>query len=383
MTQSPGFEIYVLVLILIAVLAVLIYSFRVRQRQKEKDPYLEALENILDGRERLAIQKFKEAIRSNTENVAAYIRLGDLLRKRGMVDQAARIHQDLTHRATLTREEKIRIYQSLVEDFYQLKNYSKGILYANQLIELEKKPGLSVVQRLLEMYEKSQDWERAFEAAKKFFSKSDPKQRERMSLYLVFRGLELEKEQQSKNARIKFKEALKLNNNCSAAYYYLGKSYEGEERLEDAIEAWSRLCKEIPDKAYLVFPELEKAWFELGRFTDAENLYLNLFQDKPRNTEAGIALVKIYTRKGEFDRALEILNELEEDTDDLEVVLANKILIYYEKGQYKVAATEAKNYFENLYPNLTKIYQCTVCGLETKEPLWLCPNCQSISSFGV
>lgn len=383
MTQSPSFEILILLLIAAAVIGVLGYSLRIRKQKPASNPYLEALELMVDGQERLAIQKLKEAIRMDTENVEAYIRLGDLLRRKRMFDHAIRIHKDLTYRGNLTPSQRVQVLKSLLLDYYFSEAFLEGIEVAQKILELDKKGEAVVYQKLLEMYEKTQNWKAAFEISKKYLDTKNPEIRRRLALYQVFEGIALQNKGLGKEARVKFKEALKQDPRCVAAYYYLGKSYFAEERLDDAVEQWKRLCQVVPEKAYIVFPELERTWFEMGRFVDAENLYLDLYQKDEKNSVAGLALAWIHAKKGEYDRALEILTQVEENSNIPEQILANRFLILFEKGQYKLAAAEAKKFFEEKFALSVKFFKCHNCDYSSKQPFWICPKCKSIDSASI
>jgi len=341
---------------------------------------LEALEYTIDGNDRLAIQKYKDAIRENSENIDAYIRLGDLLRKRGLYQNAVRIHKDLTLRGSLTSGQRVRILQSLMLDYELAGDTRNAVTIAREILKTEKKPDISIVQKLVTLYEKQQYWNKAIEIVNDNLKHLPPEYQKRIALYYVFQGLAMQENGEGKEARIRFKEALKRDSDCVAAYYYLGKSYQAEGRLEEAIDYWKKLCFTIPEKGYIVFPELEKAWFEMGRFADAENLYHEMMVSGKNGLNPGLALAEIYNKKGDYDSALDILARLESDFPSTAEVIRQKIFIMFNKGQYKQAASQALTFFQNNKQD-NRTFRCRNCQYLSKEPLWVCPQCKELDTF--
>ncbi len=191
----------------------------------------------------------------------------------------------------------------------------------------------------------------------------------------------LQEKNEGREARIKFKEAMKIDPDCAAAYYYLGKSYYMEDRLEEAINEWENLCRTLPKKAHITFKDLERAWFELGKFTEAEKLYKSILTKDNKNIYASLALAEIYTKKEDFDKALEVLANLSEEHQQNPLVMCSKVNILAHKNQYKQATQQALDYFQKACDWNQIQYECQECQYKTAEPMWMCPQCKSIDSF--
>ncbi len=376
-------EIIILLAILIALLLIYYFTRRYRKPSRQEDSYRAALEALVDGDVRKAIQLFKEAIHQNSENIEAYLRLGDLLREKGLVKNALKIHKDLTFRTGLSEEMSIKVQRSLMLDYEALGEYSRAIQTARRLLEKENPYYREAASKLLQFYEKLNSWGEALQATNKYFKPLPAWLKNKLSLYHVFEGLQLQEEGKGKDARVKFKEALKVNPRNEAAYYYLGKSYYLEERIEDAIKEWVELCTKIPEKAYIVFDDLEKAWFELGNFSEAENLYTNLWGNDHNNIKAAMALAEIYNKKGEYDRALELLEQLQEEHPENSYIQPFIVQVLYNKNQYKAACNKALDFLKQHQFIDYSRYQCQECHYISDKPLWICPQCKSIDSFNI
>lgn len=378
----PLFEIILIVLILffIAVLWVLLLR---KKGVTRKNPYVEALEYLADGNDQLAIDKFKESIQKNSNNIRAYLRLGDKLREKGFARNALRIHKELTLRENLTKEQLLRINKSLLLDYEKYNDSENGILIAQKIIDEDKHSEGWIRERLIRLYEKAEKWQEAIDAIKKYYKPLSDESKKRIALYSVFQGLKLHENGKSREGRIKFKEAFKIFPQCSAAYFYLGKSYQNEDRLDDAIREWQNFCLKMPDEAHIVFPHLEKAYFDNGMFEDIESLYQSLLESGEKNLNTVLALVEFYLKKGRYEKAKVFLEKAEEDFRDSNHLTAKKVEVLFHISQYKEAASEALQLCRTNFRSTHKIYICDKCGYESKDPLWRCPECKSIDSFSI
>jgi lipopolysaccharide biosynthesis regulator YciM len=381
--QNPDMLTELLIVVLVILVLVIIYYYtRVFRKPKgEKSHYLSALEFLAEGNDKWAIQKFKEAVREDSENIEAYLRLGDLLRKKGMTGNALKIHKDLTLRSNLTSDMKARIQYSLLLDYEEMGSHKNAIDIANTLLENPKTFQKEIAVKVLNHLEKEEEWQQAYNNLKKYFKELTPQMKKKAALYLVFDGLKTQAKGEGKEARIKFKDALKIDPDCVAAFYYIGKSYYHEERIPDAIQEWEKLCESVPQKSYFVFEDLEKAWFDLGKFKEAESLYKGILQRDPSNIHAAIALSEIYYKKEDFDRAIHTLERISEEKPDDPRLLGYRLQILSQKTQYKVASQLAQDYFQKNYQMADFQFICQECQYKTDEPQWICPQCKSLNSF--
>ena len=356
MESTISFELWVIIILFFAVILLALYNVYTRQKSgKEKDqPYLQALKYMAEGENRLAVEKFKESVRENSSNVDAYIKLGTILRNEGLYKNATRIHKDLTLRGDLKPEELIDVKRSLVLDYWYMNDYSKAEFYLKQLIE--KKNLIDwATPYLVKIYEYREDWEKAFNILNKSSLSTEDKGKSKMAWLKVKQGQKLVDSDSEKDARIIFKEALKINNECAEAYLQLGDSYLRENRPSDAINAWSDLCKKVPDKASLAFERLEKAWFEKGQFSKIEELYNSMLQENEENLPAILALSEIHRKKGEYDEAMKLLKGALKKDLDLSPIQLQMVKVYMDKNLFKEAANLALELIDKDYSNSASV----------------------------
>jgi lipopolysaccharide biosynthesis regulator YciM len=150
----------ILLIITICVIVAIIVYFYIRQQRRQitgYTPYLEALIALLDHNEDLAMKKFKEAVRIDSELVDAYIRLGDLYRKKGDISKAIQIHQSLTVRALLKKKVEKEVYYALVHDFLEVNRMNKAIAYLKEILKIDKND-MRARNMMLKIYEDMEDY---------------------------------------------------------------------------------------------------------------------------------------------------------------------------------------------------------------------------------
>jgi len=131
----------VLIILVVALIACVLFLYFYRKREKATGhtPYIEALIALLENKENLAMKKFKEAVSIDSDLVDAYVRLGDLYRKKGDVERAIQIHQSLTVRPTLNKHEEKKVYLALVNDMLETTRLNKATSFLKEIINIYKK----------------------------------------------------------------------------------------------------------------------------------------------------------------------------------------------------------------------------------------------------
>lgn len=352
MGQTISFELWVIIVLFFTVLLLSFYSVYARKKVTKEDdkPYLLALKYMAEGENRLAVEKFKEAVRTNSGNIDAYIKLGTILRNEGLYKNAIRIHKDLTLRGNLSPEELMEVKRNLVLDYWYMKEFTKSEFYLNQLKE-NKNYYDWAAPYIVKILEKREQWQQAYEVLSKSSLSSEQKGKLKIAGLKVKQGLKLIENQDEKEARVIFKEALKTDPECAEAYLQLGDSYLRENRATDAIKAWTDLCKKVPDKADQAFKRLEKAWFEKGSFSKIEEMYVSILQEKEDYLPAILALSEIYRKKGEYNQSLKLLQGAQKRELDPVLIQSQMVRVYMEKSQFKEAAKTALEVLDQIAEN--------------------------------
>ncbi len=380
MESSVNYQFWLL-LALILVGGALIYAYFFRRKEDSRsgdNSYLKALQFLTENDYRRAVEKLKEAVRQDSGNLEAYNKLGDVLREQGLLNNAIRIHKDLTLRATIKPDALIKAYFSLGLDYWKAKKYEKAETFFSKVTS-DPLYGLKVIPYLLKYFELNEDYGKAIDLLKEKGLQKAEKYKHRLALYKVLLGLQAQQQGEAKNARILYREAIKIDSGFAAPYLYIGDSYLAEGKSDEAIKFWTEFCQKNPSKAYMLFPRLEKAWYEKGKFTKIEELYASILKNDPKNVHALLALSKILRKKGEFDNAASILQEYIHPDMDQELIEFEEANILFDQGRFEDAGEKALKLLNEKISYYAPVYKCPACGHVSDEPFWKCPECKALN----
>lgn len=379
MTQA----VILLAIAVVVISGVAYYFFRRSQGQQESPDfrtYIDGLKALLRGQDELAFTKLKETVNIDTNNVDAYIQLGNIFRRRKNPQQALQVHRDLTFRTGLTPAEKKEILTALYNDFVEAQDESSSVKAAREILQLYPIDRFALGE-LLRSHEKAGEWKDAT-AVRKKLDKIDGGDSQRvLAIYKVFEGYDLVNQGDRHRARIFFKEAIHLDKNCLAAYIAIGDSYYDEKRLEDALGYWTKIITIQPSQGNVVFERLKKGFFEVGRYGDYADTLTNLLQACPDHLTARLELAYFMEKKGEKDGAREhYTNTLDAHPESMLAKLG-LYRLNQETGKKEVADNILKQIIKMAVKKEASSFGCSGCGLPVDNMIWLCPRCKAVDSF--
>jgi len=351
MQTSLSLEFWLILFVISVVIVGIIYVFSLLKKREEKkteSSYMMALKYMAEGENRRAVEMFKEAVRHNSENIDAYIKLGVILRNEKLYKNAIRIHKDLLFRGKITPEQRNEIKYHLALDYLKAGQEDSALEHLESL-KNDKKYENIILTQLLSLYESKGLWDKAIETIKSSTNSKNDEIMQKLASYKVEKGKQIAESGNGKEARIIFKDALKIDPACSKAYLLIGDSYIADDRTDDAISTWTDFCKNVPDAAYLSFGRLEKAWYEKGQFSKIEDLYISMLEKNENDIHAVVRISEIYRKKGDFKSALKYLYEAQKNEAITDILEYEIIKVLYDKGQYKEASNKAIKLGEKNY----------------------------------
>jgi lipopolysaccharide biosynthesis regulator YciM len=325
----------ILVLLFGALSFYLMYE-RYYKRVQESEPtqYVEALRNLLDGKQEAAFTKLRQVIAEDPTNIDAYLRLGRILREHNRADRALEVHKNLTLRYGLSRTDKIAILRELASDYLALNEPSTAETALKELISLDPESYWAHVNRL-RLQEKANQWDDAYETAVLLLKLESNKSKKPLARYKARQGDELAKSREFHKARIAYKEAISLDPTYVPAFLAVGDSYIEEERFEDAVNFWMKLIEANPEQAHQVIDRLKNTLFTLGRFGEIVDICRRILEQSPKNVEARRALAEFDIKKGDLNSAQETLEQILDDNPQDTQTILELIRIYLELGNQK------------------------------------------------
>lgn len=301
-----------IVSIVIAALAiagvVVFFTTRPKKKQRTESLYTDALNAIVRGDAKTALTLLREVVKRDTENVDAYLQMGDILRADDHPRQAVKIHQSLTVRPNLPDSLRIDIHKSLAQDYLKVNDLNKAKREADQVLKLDRKNNWAI-DFLLDIAEQERDWEQAANLARTSQKLNHRQDTRRVAEFQVFQGMDKLAHGDRRGAEASFEKAVRAAPDFGLPYLRMGDLHAEERNLVKAIDAWEQFAILSPTESQRVFSKIETALFDLGRFSEVEKFYQRILDKDSRNIDALAKLANVLQEKGESQKALSLVEE--------------------------------------------------------------------------
>src|SRR5690554_2987083 len=131
--------------------------------------YFQGLNYLLNEQPDKAIEVFTRMVEVDSDTVETHLALGNLFRRRGEVDRAIRIHQNLIARPTLNAEQRSLALLELGMDYMRsgLLDRAEGLFKELAETGNHMEPAL---RQLLVIYQQEKDWSNAIMVARRLES---------------------------------------------------------------------------------------------------------------------------------------------------------------------------------------------------------------------
>lgn len=346
--------------------------------------YFRGLNFLLNEQQDKAIEAFIEVTKANPEAIELQFAIGSLFRRRGEVDRAIRVHQDLSERADLGAEKRMAALLELAIDYQKagLLDHAERIL----VDVAARGAGSDAQQRatlklLKEIYEQERDWHKAIEIAGRLHSGEQPARTSHAQEIANFHcELAVQAHRDGGEVTPHLDAALSANPHCVRANLLRGEWLAETGKHREAIEAWHRIEAQDADYVGLMADQLLASYVALGepdkglaalRRMQEQYPALDMFNALYRATveregaEAAYRMVKADLKRHPtlvaLDRLFEaqLLTAQEADKADLQVL---KDVIHAHSSRLAV-------------------YLCSNCGFKARQFHWQCPACGGWETF--
>ncbi len=356
---------------------------RFGERDLEDEPpplnidYLKGLNFLLNEQTDQALEHFLKMVRVDDRTIETHFALGSLFRRRGEIDRAIRIHQNIIARPDLAAEQRDQALFSLAKDYLRAGLLDRAEKMFSRLAEGSRYQ-VEALEQLCRIYEQEHEWQKAIDAGQKLELLSGK------SLELTIAHYYCELAEQSAAQK-----------DYVAARAFIKKAQSGRPRTHRGALTRAAIAREsndtktalrlyrriIDENTYLLteaLPELVEIYRSTGAVDKLEKELDALFSKHPDmrtdvaytaivNNIGGVAAIDSCVEEymlndptlGEF---IDLQHVLDEHPDDKEQALAK-----VRSALHKLASA-------------TPRYQCKECGFSSQRLLWQCPSCKEWES---
>lgn len=356
----------------------IIENKRAEQQVGLSRKYFTGLNYLLNEESDKAIDTFVSMLEVDSETVETHLALGNLFRKRGEVDRAIRIHQNLIARPSLSSyHQKI----SLMELGYDYMG--AGLLERAENIFKEltfsKAHKQASLKQLLLIYQQTKDWKKAISVSEKIQSDFSSKFNHEIAHFYCELAEQKLQVKAHKEAVTFVKKALSIDPNNARATLLSGEIYFSLGRNKQAIRTYKNLIKQDIE----LLPEaLEKILLSFKQLRDQKGLIDFLTFAIAQG--AGTSTILLYANELQLTQGDKITAEyLVEVMNDHPSVKGLLKLIDLHLEHASESAQSSLIMLKSVVTKLLEnkpIYHCNNCGFDTKTLFWQCPTCRSWGS---
>jgi len=341
--------------------------FGFNRKDKVNADYFKGLNFLLNEETDKAIEAFIRALEVDNETVELHLALGGLFRRKGQLDRATRLHQNLIARPNLTERQRFEAIHELAQDYYKVGWLDRAEGLFDELKGSEAYYS-AAVNGLCRIYQQEKEWQQAIDILNQH--KPGPRAdcaKQIAHYYCELAEIALENldfdaaKQHLKKAEfgsaIKHWQTLQANN-ATALQLVAGKMIRSYQEVDDKVglSAYLKGMSAIPKHG-----QDFRAWYDalVVVFGDAE-AQSHVFGD----AEAQSHVLKCVESEG---LSGPVANHLHH------AVVADMVSDDSMSQLLKELLNRAKS---------RKIeYTCTACGFDTKSMYWYCQNCGEWESF--
>ncbi len=383
MTGVDSIALYVLLVLALGI------GFLLGRRERRKRPrreaglvskdYFRGLNYLLNERPDLAIDTFVEAMVVDDDTVDTHLALGSLVRRRGEVDKAIRIHQNLLARPVLSNTNRAQAELELAQDYLVAGLLGRAENLLQELVNRNAEHKQLALQLLLEVYERESEWHQALRVGKQL-AKQDRGVRARMAHFNCELAERAFAEGNMRDARTCLSSALRLDGKCARANLigarveYEAKRYREVVRLlgrvrdqdpvlvVETLDLYRRACDELGDsEGLLTFARESLELLPAVELVETLGHHIEHVDDPAAAQAFVVAQLLRHPSLSGFVMLLKLLDEEGEPLQAEYVRMVRKM---------SEALLEKQ-----------PTYRCNNCGFAGRTLMWQCPSCHEWASI--
>lgn len=336
--------------------------------------YLKGLNFLLNEQTDRALEHFLRMVRVDDNTIETHFALGSLFRRRGEVDRAIRIHQNIIARPDLVSEQRDQALYSLAKDYL-----AAGLLDRAEKLFIRLAQGsrfqVQALESLCSIYEQEREWEKAIDTS------------QRLEV-LGGRSLEL----QIAHYYCELAETAAAANDYAAARQYVKKAQAGRPRtmrgaltrahiardMDDTKTALRLYHRIIDENTYLIaeaLPEIVSIYERENATAELEDALQSMLKKNPEMSSL-VAYTAIVNDLGGIPVIDDCVEQYMMNEPTLSEFVDLQQLSSGSDGSREFALAKVRKALSKL-ASATPRYQCQECGFSSLRLLWQCPSCRN------
>lgn len=213
--------------------------------------YGKGLNYLLNEQPDKATEVLVQMVEVDPDTVELHLALGSLFRRRGEVDRAIRVHENVMRRASLSQALRAQAGLELGRDFLKAGLLDRAEQLFTGMLD-EGQHAQEVCRHLVDLYQQVGDWEKAIEIGQRLEQIDSGAWRVRVAHYLCELGERALAQGDYEPTLAYAGRALQEDPGCARASLLSAQCYEAQGRFDAALEAYRQVQHQDPG----LIPEL-------------------------------------------------------------------------------------------------------------------------------
>jgi lipopolysaccharide biosynthesis regulator YciM len=349
-----------------------IYSVQSDNRLSRE--YVVGLNYLLNEQPDKAVDIFIKLLDVDSETVETHLALGSLFRRRGEVDRAIRIHQNLIARPQLSSLERKDALLALAQDYMSAGMFDRAERIFLEVLELGG-GDVTSLKGLLDIYQQEKSWDQALEITKKLEHSLGESMNYKIGHYYCEIAQRHLKDHQYDAAQAALKQALNIDPHSVRASMMQALIDIQHQRHKQALRSLKRVLEQDPAFLSEIIEPLVQCYQSLDQMDECVDYLLEALDQHPRSSIIFVIAEFLRREKG-VDLAVDFVAEKLNKHPSIRGL--NRLISWHLES----AHGKVREKLQMLYDITSKfldnkpIYRCKQCGFGAKHLHWHCPSCK-------
>ena len=342
--------------------------------------YFVGLNYLLNEQPDKAVDVFIKLLEVDSDTVETHLALGSLFRRRGEVDRAIRIHQNLIARPQLSLLQRKEELMALGQDYMSAGVFDRAERIFTEVVELGGSREVRSLHGLLAIYQQEKAWDKALDVIKKLEVSTGNSMHSQAAHYHCEIASIALKTNAIDKAYASVKQALTVDRQSVRASLMLANLEMKNGRYKQAIRA----LKSVPDQDAEFITEIIEPFVQCHRELEAMDECVDyLEQTLTTHPRASVIFVigEYLSNEKSMDIAIDFVSAQLSHHPSIRGL--NRLICWHLES----ATGRVRDKLQMLYNITSKflenkpIYRCGHCGFGGKLLHWHCPSCKQWSSM--
>lgn len=348
---------------------------RVTSRDHLSREYVVGLNYLLNEQADKAVDIFIKLLEVDSETVETHLALGSLFRRRGEVDRAIRIHQNLIARPQLSQYQRIEALMALGQDYMSAGVFDRAERIFQEVAALEGDKKAGSLLSLLDIYQREKAWEKAIDVITKLEATTGNSMRVQIAHYYCELAEKLIKNKQVDKATAYLKQALSMDRASVRASILHARLDMMQGKYKSAIKSLKRVKHQDPDYLSEIVEPMVECYAQTAAMEDCFIYLSETIKMYPRASVIFVLADYLKQKQG-VEKAIDFVSEQLSSYPSIRGL--NQLIQWHIETTYG----KVRDKLEILYDITVKllenkpVYRCGQCGFAGKHLHWQCPSCK-------